>query len=111
MFFVKKEGRDPRFDTLSGKLNQDLFSKSFSFLTEMKKGENKVIVKALRNKGLDEDDKNKLRSFLNQNKNELTNQENILKQKEIKTTFKKNMVTDVEKGKNPFFPKKSWICF
>ena len=73
----------------------------------MKKNENKTLIKALKKKGMDQNDRKKLREALNQNKNELSNQENIDKQKEINRNFKKNMVKSVEKGKNPFFPKKS----
>ena len=35
--------RDPRFDELSGHLNEDMFKKSYRFLDDVKANEKKVI--------------------------------------------------------------------
>lgn len=75
----------------------------------MKKTENQLITKTLKKKGLNDEEKNKLRKVLNQNKNELTNEANLTKQSEVKKKFKKNNVKSVEIGKNPFFPTKKII--
>jgi len=43
----KRKFRDPRFDDLSGTLNQALFEKSYQFVDEMKKQEKEKVGKAL----------------------------------------------------------------
>lgn len=73
----------------------------------MKKSENNEITKTLRKKGTSEEEKSLLRNILNRNKNDLYNEENYKKHKEIKKKFKENMVKNIENGKSPFFPKKS----
>ena len=48
---VQKEERqawDPRFDERSGKLNEDLFKKSYGFVDEMKKKEKHLVEKEVR---------------------------------------------------------------
>ncbi|KAG2226779.1 hypothetical protein INT45_005744 [Circinella minor] len=40
--------RDPRFDKLSGQLNQDLFEKSYSFLDDYKKSEQEMLRKTIK---------------------------------------------------------------
>merc|ERR1712013_493487 len=42
---VRRRHRDPRFDNLSGKFNEDLFEKSYSFVEDMKKEELKTVKK------------------------------------------------------------------
>lgn len=42
---VKEQQYDPRFDERAGKLNNDMFKKSFSFIEEIKKNEKCLIVK------------------------------------------------------------------
>merc|ERR1712156_809907 len=42
---VRRRHRDPRFDNLSGKFNEDLFDKSYSFVEDMKKEELKTVKK------------------------------------------------------------------
>lgn len=41
----KEEACDPRFDERAGKLNNDLFKKSFSFIEEMKEREKHLVLK------------------------------------------------------------------
>lgn len=41
---VKEERYDPRFDERAGKLNTDLFKKSFGFVEEIKKKEKRLVV-------------------------------------------------------------------
>lgn len=38
-----QKARDPRFDNLSGKYNEDLFKKSYKFLAEMEENEMNMI--------------------------------------------------------------------
>lgn len=55
--------RDPRFDSLSGTFNQELFEKSYSFLDDYRKSEAEAIRAELR-KEKDEERKRKLQSLL-----------------------------------------------
>merc|ERR1712150_101108 len=48
----KRKFRDPRFDDLSGTLNQALFEKSYQFVDEMKKKKTEAIAKRKREKEL-----------------------------------------------------------
>lgn len=41
----KEENHDPRFDERAGKLNSDLFKKSYSFIEEIKKNERHLVLK------------------------------------------------------------------
>ena len=61
--FQIKQRRDPRFDSLSGKFNEDLFEKSYSFLNEYKKSEIEQIKNQI-NKEKDPDEKSKLQWLL-----------------------------------------------
>jgi ribosomal RNA-processing protein 36 len=63
---VKKDaGRDPRFDPLCGRLNQDLFEKSFSFLDDYRQSEIKEISDRLK-KEQDADEKSRMHELLAQ---------------------------------------------
>lgn len=73
----------------------------------MKTSENRQLSKALKQKGLSIEEKDKLKGILNQNKNEQVLQENQEKIKEVKSVFKKRTLEGVKKGQTPFFPKKS----
>jgi ribosomal RNA-processing protein 36 len=55
--------RDPRFDSLSGNFNEELFNKSYSFLDDLKQGEMKEMRKELK-KTTDPKEKEKLRKAL-----------------------------------------------
>jgi ribosomal RNA-processing protein 36 len=46
----KRKIRDPRFDDLSGKLNEDCFRKSYSFLKDQKEEEVKQLKSVLKRK-------------------------------------------------------------
>jgi len=44
---IKKKSRDPRFDELSGKFNQDSFDKAYSFLDDYRKDEMEQLKKKM----------------------------------------------------------------
>lgn len=102
-------GRDPRFDNLSGHLNKDLFEKSYCFLKEKKVNENKELSKALKKKGYTQEEKERLRQMLHENKNDLAREQQFNRANEIKKEFKRKNLMNVKKGFEPFFPKKSKI--
>ncbi len=56
---------DPRFDERAGKLNEDLFKKSFHFIEEMKKTEKQSVVKESK-RTRNPDRKRKLQRLLQQ---------------------------------------------
>ena len=61
--FLQEKGRDPRFDERCGKLNQDLFEKSYAFLEEVKQEEKTTLQKeAKKTRSLQK--KEKIRSLL-----------------------------------------------
>jgi ribosomal RNA-processing protein 36 len=62
---INKEQHDPRFDERAGKLNKDLFKKSFSFVEEIKKDEKSLVVKEAK-KTKDPEKKEKLKRLLQQ---------------------------------------------
>lgn len=43
-----QQARDPRFDSLSGNFNQDLFEKSYAFLEDYRKAEVEQLTKELK---------------------------------------------------------------
>ena len=55
--------RDPRFDDLSGHLNEDLFKKSYSFLHDVQAGEKRAVVKRMK-KTKDEAEKEQLQRLV-----------------------------------------------
>ena len=60
-----EEKCDPRFDERAGKLNKDLFKKSFHFIEEMKKTEKQAVLKESR-KTRNPNRKRKLQRLLKQ---------------------------------------------
>ena len=101
-----KKPRDPRFDTLSGHFNQDLFEKSFSFLKDHRQQE----ITQLRQRIQEEKDiyaKEKLvkllTSILSQqaaNNKKKSDQSLVRQRRKLETELVKN-------GKKPFFLKRS----
>jgi ribosomal RNA-processing protein 36 len=58
-----QRARDPRFDSLSGSFNKDLFEKSYSFLGEYRKAEVEQLHKELK-KEKDEDRRREIQSVI-----------------------------------------------
>lgn len=98
--------RDPRFDKLSGQLNQDLFEKSYSFLNDYKKSEIDMLKEQLR-KEKNPEAREELKSLLlKKTSAERTEQEKKRKQELIRER-KKHEAELVKQGKTPYFLKKS----
>ncbi|RUS22845.1 hypothetical protein BC937DRAFT_86429 [Endogone sp. FLAS-F59071] len=103
---ITPKRRDPRFDQLSGKLNQDLFEKSYSFLDEYKSSELDMLREQIR-KEKDQEEKERLQDLLKRMQSReftMRAQKNKL---ELKRQRKKTEMDLVKKGKKPFFLKKS----
>ncbi|KAG0252859.1 rRNA biogenesis protein rrp36 [Linnemannia exigua] len=98
--------RDPRFDSLSGKLDNDLFEKSYSFLKDYQADEMKKL-KELIKKERDADMKDKLQNQLSRMVDRQATEAAQKRRQEIKRDHKRKEKELVMKGKNPFFLKKS----
>lgn len=98
--------RDPRFDQMSGKLNQDLFEKSYDFLDKYKQDEEQML-KAQMLKEKDPEEKERLQQVLLR----MVSQRNATKDSKRKQALqreRKRTEQDlVKQGKKPFYLKKS----
>ncbi|KAG0247180.1 hypothetical protein BG011_001897 [Mortierella polycephala] len=98
--------RDPRFDSLSGKLDTDLFEKSYSFLKDYQTDEMQKL-KELIKKERDSDMKEKLQTQLSRMVDRQATEATLKRRQEIKREHKRKEKELVAKGKNPFFLKKA----
>lgn len=100
---------DPRFERLSGKFNEDLFRKTYGFVSEKRSEEIKQIRQRLKKVkgGQNGEAANALREELKElertEQQEKAKNAQITKHRARKTVEK----TAVKEGKNPFFLKKS----
>ncbi|CAG8571092.1 27708_t:CDS:2 [Gigaspora margarita] len=101
-----RKRRDPRFDDLSGKFNEDLFEKSYDFLNEYKRSEIEEIKKSI-NKEKDPEEKQKLQQLLNKLQSRIAHENNLKRKKELKRERKKKEHELIAQGKTPFYIKKS----
>ncbi|RIB03813.1 hypothetical protein C2G38_740450 [Gigaspora rosea] len=101
-----RKRRDPRFDDLSGKFNEDLFEKSYNFLNEYKRSEIEEIKKSI-NKEKDPEEKQKLQQLLNKLQSRIAHENNLKRKKELKRERKKKERELIAQGKTPFYIKKS----
>ncbi|KAI7861807.1 hypothetical protein BDF14DRAFT_246659 [Spinellus fusiger] len=98
--------RDPRFDKLSGQLNQDLFEKSYEFLNDYKQSEQAMLRERIK-KERDPDVRSDLETALMR----MTSKEYTAKEAKRKQMLarqrKKTEAELVEQGKTPYFLKRS----
>nr|XP_033794965.1 ribosomal RNA processing protein 36 homolog isoform X2 [Geotrypetes seraphini]XP_033794966.1 ribosomal RNA processing protein 36 homolog isoform X2 [Geotrypetes seraphini]XP_033794967.1 ribosomal RNA processing protein 36 homolog isoform X2 [Geotrypetes seraphini] len=102
----KKVLRDPRFDSLSGEYNPDVFEKTYSFLKDIKEVEEKAVQKALK-KTRDPAEKEKLQQLLQRMIQQETAGRNWQRQQEQLQIFKCQQRNFAKEGKKPFYLKKS----
>ncbi|KAG0090479.1 rRNA biogenesis protein rrp36 [Podila epicladia] len=98
--------RDPRFDSLSGKLDTDLFEKSYGFLKDYQADEMKKLRELIK-KERDEDMKEKLQTQLSRMVDRQATEAAQKRRQEIKREHKRKEKELISKGKNPFFLKKA----
>lgn len=102
----KPSTRDPRFSDLSGKYNEELFEKSYSFMQEIKDKEYESVKKRLR-KTKDSDKKEELQRLKQKldsdRKREIEKQAQKVKARERR----QEEIGKVKQGKKAFFLKKS----
>jgi len=105
---TKKIIRDPRFDSLSGTFNEDLFKKTYGFLHELR-GEEKEILRKQITTEKDPDMKQKLERGLEiMEQRERAEKRKEQRQKIIKE-FRNEEMIKVAEGKTPFHLKQSSI--
>lgn len=98
--------RDPRFDKLSGQLNQDLFEKSYNFLNDYKKSEMEMLKERIK-KEQDPEAQEHLKSLLlKMVSTEKQDQERKRKQQLLRDRKKKEAEL-VKQGKTPYYLKNS----
>ncbi|NXX77528.1 RRP36 protein, partial [Urocolius indicus] len=102
----KKVHRDPRFDDLSGEYKPEIFTKTYSFLDNIKKQEKEMVQKQLK-KCRNVEQKEKLQQLLNRMTQQEQAQKNQQKQRERELALKRQQRELAKQGKKPFFLKKS----
>jgi ribosomal RNA-processing protein 36 len=103
-----KKSLDPRFTDFSGALNEQLFSKNYSFLDEYRDSEIKILSKAIKStKG--EDEKAELKSELlkmkQQSKERRLSRQVTERLEQMKSVEKHKL----KQGKQPFYLKRSVV--
>ncbi|CAG8489456.1 13197_t:CDS:2 [Ambispora gerdemannii] len=101
-----KKRRDPRFDNLSGKFNEDLFEKSYNFLDNYKKNELETIKEQIR-RAKDPNTRDELQKLLIKMQSRINTEHIARQKKQLRRGVKKKELELVSKGKKPFYLKKS----
>lgn len=118
--------RDPRFESLSGSVNRDLFSKSYSFLPEMFKDELSTLKTTLAKLKKQEsaqagprakseqalairEERAKVEAALRRAEGLAGERERRARESAVKGKIKAQNRERVEKGLQPFYPKKSEV--
>ncbi|KAI8323049.1 DUF947-domain-containing protein [Martensiomyces pterosporus] len=103
----KAQSRDPRFDSLSGNLNEDLFEKSYAFLEKQQHEEIELLkgqAKKLKEKNPEEARRIQLAVSSMQSKIAAKNHKKHIQ--ELKRTHRKKDMEAVKQGKMPYYLKK-----
>ncbi|CEP07660.1 hypothetical protein [Parasitella parasitica] len=98
--------RDPRFDRLSGQLNQDLFEKSYNFLNDYKKSEMEILKESIKKEQDEEKQEHMKGLLLKMVSSDKQEQEKKRKQALLRER-KKQEAELVKQGKTPYFLKRS----
>ncbi|KAI8063347.1 uncharacterized protein B0P05DRAFT_555538 [Gilbertella persicaria] len=98
--------RDPRFDKLSGQLNQDLFEKSYGFLNDYKKSEMDMLKQRLK-KEKDPEEQEKLKALLTKMVSKEKQEQEKKRKQALLRERKKQEAELVKQGKTPYFLKRS----
>ncbi|KAI7894396.1 uncharacterized protein EV154DRAFT_89515 [Mucor mucedo] len=98
--------RDPRFDKLSGQLNQDLFEKSYDFLNDYKKSEMDMLKESIK-KEQDPDAQEHMKGLLMKMVSAERFEQEKKRKQELLRERKKQESELVKQGKTPYFLKKS----
>jgi ribosomal RNA-processing protein 36 len=103
---IKREPRDPRFEPLSGTLNESKVQKVYSFLNDYREDEIKELRSTIK-RAKDESEKEKLKRALLSLESKKKAKEKKRKEQEILDEHRKQEKELVKRGKKPFYLKKS----
>jgi ribosomal RNA-processing protein 36 len=103
---AKREFRDPRFEPLSGYIDESKVRAAYSFLDDYREDEMKELKTALKNTK-DEDAKEKLKRALMSMESKKKAQVRKQKEQEILDKHRKEEKELVKQGKQPFYLKKA----
>lgn len=110
VFVPKSTARDPRFDPLTGPLNEDAIKKKYAFLNDYRKSELSELRSVLKtNKKLSELEQESLRKVILSIESKQKAADAKEKEKEILREHRKQEKDLVKKGKKPFYLKKSEV--
>ncbi|RHY41776.1 hypothetical protein DYB38_006793 [Aphanomyces astaci] len=101
----KKTTRDPRFDHASGKLNEDLFKKSYAFLDDIKEAELQEAKKQLKH-AKSKTRKTELQQDISSRKQELAEAKRADRIRDANLKRKREEREAVENGKGAFYLKR-----
>jgi ribosomal RNA-processing protein 36 len=103
---TKREYRDPRFETLGGRLDESKVEKAYSFLDDYRDDEMKELQNAIK-KTKDESEKEGLKRTLLSMESRKKAQDRKWKEAEILDRHRKEEKELVKQGKKPFYLKKA----
>ncbi|KAJ1799371.1 rRNA biogenesis protein rrp36, partial [Coemansia sp. RSA 2399] len=99
--------RDPRFDSLSGNFNEDLYEKTYAFLDDQQKDEMDILEKqAQKLKKSDPDEARRVQMALGSMKSQVAAKNQKKQQQELKRKHRKMELDAAQQGKKPYFLKK-----
>ncbi|KAI8367659.1 uncharacterized protein BYT42DRAFT_134316 [Radiomyces spectabilis] len=98
--------RDPRFDKLSGHLNQELFEKSYEFLNDYRQSEIAMLKESIR-KEKDPEEREKMQLVLTKMQSREYAEKEAKRKQNLVRERKKKEAELVEQGKKPYFLKRS----
>lgn len=102
----KREYRDPRFEALSGALDETKIQKAYSFLDDYREDEMKDLKNTIK-KTKDESEKQKLKRVLISMESKKKAQDRRKREQDVLNRHKKEEKELVKQGKKPFFLKKA----
>ena len=100
--------RDPRFDDLSGKLDQSAFDKNYEFVNKLREKERSVLKKELL-EAEDPETKEKVKAALQVIDNQDRERKKVAQAVNVKKEQRKAVVVALREGKRPFFRKRSEV--
>ncbi|KAJ1944115.1 rRNA biogenesis protein rrp36, partial [Linderina macrospora] len=103
----KNQTRDPRFDSLSGNFNEDLFEKSYGFLDAQRNEELESLKQQARKlRNSDPNEAERIQKLVNSMQSREASKKQRKHMQELKRTHKKKEMEAAKQGKMPYFLKK-----
>ncbi|RKP26693.1 hypothetical protein SYNPS1DRAFT_21596 [Syncephalis pseudoplumigaleata] len=103
---LKKKGRDPRFDRLSGHFNEDLFQKAYGFIDDYRQSELQQMKQELK-KTKQPEKAAKLQHEIKRLESKEATRQETKRMQELKRRLRKEEAEKVKQGKKPYFIKRS----